>query len=373
MVTFPTLYKKSATGSALQWKISVTSNPNKTAVITTKYGRVGGKQICNRELIKSGKNVGKVNETSAYQQAKREAKSRHTAKLTLHRYQLQLPKRSSSSNSKAPMLAYTYEDHKHTVDWDTAYVQPKLDGFRCIAIRSKTTTKLVSRNGKVITTLPHITAELTKILRPGDVLDGELYCNTCTFQQLVSYIRKTQPGSLRVKFNAFDCIPSKRNKTFANRLKYVKELNLQKLKHVSVVRTDRVKNHNALMRKHSSYVKAGFEGAILRHGNRGYEYGARTNKLLKVKAWRDAEFEIVKVREGKGKCAGMCVLICRAASGGLFEVFAPGNSEQKRKAWSNRDALIGRRITVKYFEMTTSKQPVPRFPVALRLYEENIQ
>jgi hypothetical protein len=32
-----------------------------------------------------------------------------------------------------PMLAKVYEKEKAKIDWDNAYVQPKLDGMRCLA------------------------------------------------------------------------------------------------------------------------------------------------------------------------------------------------------------------------------------------------
>src|SRR5690606_1157023 len=61
-----------------------------------------------------------------------------------------------------PMLAHKWEDYHNKIDWETAYVQPKIDGLRCIG----TNETLHTRRMKRIKTVPHI-ANILKCLPPG--------------------------------------------------------------------------------------------------------------------------------------------------------------------------------------------------------------
>ena len=79
MKTFPTLYKKSSTGAIWYWLISVLETPNsgKFYDIEIEHGviRTSSPQITS-DTITKGKNVGKKNETSIFQQAEAEAQAK---------------------------------------------------------------------------------------------------------------------------------------------------------------------------------------------------------------------------------------------------------------------------------------------------------
>ena len=53
---FKKLYKKTSTGAIQEWSISVKDNE-----IHTVYGQVGGKLQSTVDIIKAGKNVGRLN------------------------------------------------------------------------------------------------------------------------------------------------------------------------------------------------------------------------------------------------------------------------------------------------------------------------
>ena len=72
--TFKTLYKKTSTGAIQQWSIKAT-NINNIACIVSNYGQVGGKIQESIEQVLQGKNEGKANETTAYEQAISQAES----------------------------------------------------------------------------------------------------------------------------------------------------------------------------------------------------------------------------------------------------------------------------------------------------------
>jgi DNA ligase-1 len=368
------LYKAGLSDSEkiIEWDISVTKNSDGTGTIETVFGLQDGKKQTIREVILAGKNIGRSNETTPYWQAVKEAEARWAAKRKRHKYGVTVAE-SLQARLRAPMLALVYQDYADEVDWENAYAQPKLDGFRCIAeCLEDNSVKLWSREGQPITTLDHVTTVLSKILRPGDRLDGELFSKKDTFQRIASLIRKKQKGTETIQYHVYDMPQINKATDFYSRYRQLKALfakNKGKIKALKLVETVKVTSASALALYQAKCLSRGYEGAMLRHGKSGYSPDHRDKQLLKVKTFKDAEFKITAVREGRGKCKGMCVFICETAAGAPFEVFAHGTQKNKRKLWEDRAKHIGRKLTVKYQEMTTSENPVPRFPVALRFYE----
>ena len=82
-----------------------------------------------------------------------------------------------------PMLAYKVD--KKPVDWsEKVYIQPKLDGVRCVIyLDDKENIRCFSRTGKEFHNLQHIKDSLHEVSLNGNrvsantdvVLDGELY------------------------------------------------------------------------------------------------------------------------------------------------------------------------------------------------------
>lgn len=72
---FPTLYGRSTTGKIKQWNVSVDNLEDGSASITVIHGYSDGKKQQDYKVISSGKNIGKANETTPYEQACSEARS----------------------------------------------------------------------------------------------------------------------------------------------------------------------------------------------------------------------------------------------------------------------------------------------------------
>ena len=81
--TFPTLYKRTTNGKINQWKIRVVqdSEPGIGSWIFILRGGMGEKQSEDQKLISIGKNIGRKNETTPWQQAYKEAKGKWTLYL----------------------------------------------------------------------------------------------------------------------------------------------------------------------------------------------------------------------------------------------------------------------------------------------------
>lgn len=361
------LYINHSTGKAGSWAISVTNNGDNTATITTTACKVlGGNPVVTTEIIRKGKNIGRANETTPLEQAIAEAKSKAQKKIDKG-YTYSIPeegqKAVNSLGLTKPMLA---QEFKAVTQWPV-YVQPKLDGNRCLA--SKIDGKIVmwSRGGKEIN-LPHIAKELDYLLPEGMTFDGELYCHGETLQTITSWIKKNRPESARIQYMVYDMVSYQ---DFSNR-KCITRSYIFNVTSVHWVATFEVHDSEQLQHYHNMWVGQGYEGTMVRSLGVGYEDGKRSKSLQKMKDFQDAEFEILDVIQGTPRVTATCTLevaiyVCKCGPH-TFNATAPGDMFEKHTAWLNRDSAVGKMLTVKFFNYTPDG--LPFLPVALRIRED---
>jgi hypothetical protein len=73
----PTLYKTTATGAIQEWTIRVDKS-GEDGVIVTRWGQTDGEIQETKDRVTEGKNLGKANATTAYEQACAEAQAKWT-------------------------------------------------------------------------------------------------------------------------------------------------------------------------------------------------------------------------------------------------------------------------------------------------------
>ncbi len=365
----PTLYKALDGGKTGIWQISV-EGTEAAATIVTRFGQEGGTIREEREAITKGKNVGRKNETTPLAQAVAEARAKHAKHLERKGYGLD---RAASAQVRgvSPMLAHHFKDHMSKINWATAFAQPKLDGFRMLASYNQGQIVLRSREGKPVTTMAHLLPALEAVFRkqPDLILDGELWSAAFgrDFPALASAIKKKRDKTEHINYNVYDQI-SKLG--FKQRYEQLRSLGLPSQGGIYLVETVIVDDADTFATCQQHFEQDGYEGAILRHGTVGYEAGKRSAYLLKSKEWQDDWFPIVDVKEGRGTHVGMAIFQCQTTQGTEFDVLAPGTHEEKKKIWDEWTTYVGRRVHVKYFEMSRGDEPAPRFPVALEVSDE---
>ena len=368
MQTYPTLFKRTSSGKTQEWTISVHDNDDGTAVIVVVHGLTDGQMQTERETIREGKNAGKKNATTPQEQARAEARAKWNKKRDRDRYGLTVEE-SEAKLALAPMLAHKFEDHENKVDWESrVFVQPKFDGHRCLAFAdAHKNIKLFSRKGVEIDTCEHIQEQLEKIMAPHSILDGELYIHGEPLNKIASYIRRKQANSRNLQYIIYDQVAKEE---FNDRF-YESEMvqSIQGVNFVNISRTKIITSMDEAYEFQQSAIVNGYEGAMLRHGDEGYNSGNRSQSLLKMKTFVDDEFKIVDAKEGRGKFEGMAIFMCETKDGNRFEVMSPGTHEEKRAAWLRRELLIGKMLTVKYQNYSATENPVPIFPVAKIIHE----
>lgn len=371
--TLPELYKRTATGAIQLWSIAVEG-----ATIVTTYGQVGGAMQTTSESIKSGKNQGRKNETGAEEQARKEAKSRWDKKKKSGYVGSITAAEQGAVGDEieggiVPMLAKVYEEHSMKIKGREVAVQPKLDGGRMIAMIDRDgAVSLWTRTRKRIYSMDHIAERLSWIAQKQNwrnvILDGEAYSSVhaTDFEGLMSAFRKerTTPESQKLQYWVYDMVS---DENFKNRLGFLSDLVLVGGSMVRLVDTIFVRGEEKIFELHEKFVAEGFEGAMIRTLDRGYEQ-KRSDQLLKLKKFLDEEFEIVGLNEGKGKLAGHCgAFVCKIGNE-TFQVKMSGKTEKLREYWENKEDYIGRMLTVKFQSKTS--YGVPRFPVGLRIRED---
>ena len=266
---------------------------------------------------------------------------------------LAVPGISFAAEPPAILLAEVYRDQ---VDVSRYLVSEKLDGVRAIWDG----TSLRFRSGKEINAPRWFVDGLPK--RP---LDGELWIARGSFERLSGIVRRDVPDDAewrQVRYMIFE-LPGAPG-TFRERAEAMRQIardaNLPWLREIEQFP---VVDRNSLQKRLKEVVKAGGEGLMLHRADAIYETG-RSDVLLKMKPWDDAEAVVVGHFPGHGKYAGMMgALRVRSSDGREFSL-GTGFTEAQRQ---NPPAL-GVTVTYRYRELTGSG--LPRFASFLRVRQE---
>lgn len=279
----------------------------------------------------------------------------------------------------------------------TYFASRKCDGVRCVAIVSDGGVEFRSRQNKVFTTLDKLKPAVATFclgLSGQWVLDGEL-CKIDAngdedFQSVMKEIRKKDYAIESCCYQVFDVLTydefrlGKTRKNFSQRLDLLYKLNeaYQEQPHgdcwVKPLKQERL-TCQADFDRWAGYVEAGnWEGFMLRK-DVPYQSG-RTKDLLKVKKFFDAEYTVEGVEVGEMSTAmpGQGIVKYQGVTRLVIDHkgnkvgVGSGMSREQRIAWmEDPSQIVGKTITVKYFEETKSQDGKfsLRFPTLKFVYE----
>lgn len=233
------------------------------------------------------------------------------------------------------------------------WVSEKLDGVRAYWDGKQ----LISRQGTVLQAPKWFIQPLPQV-----ALDGELWLGRQQFSNLSGIVRQKKPNNelwKQVKYMIFD-LPNS-SLTFDQRIvKMQNIIHQSNAPHFQMIRQYKVSSKQALSNELSKVVNLGGEGLMLHKGNSLYHSG-RSNDLLKVKQYNDAEATVIKHITGKGKFKGMLGAMLVETKKGLRFKIGSGFSLKERQ----NPPPIGSLITYKYFGLTKNGQP--RFASYMRI------
>lgn len=267
---------------------------------------------------------------------------------------LAAPLISMATEPPAILLANVY---RNQADVSQYLVSEKLDGVR--AHWDGQTLRF--RSGKAI----HAPRWFVDGL-PRQALDGELWLGRGKFEQLSGIVRRDEPEEAewrQVRYMIFE-LPDAPG-SFRQRADEIRRITRQaNLPWLKEIEQFSVVDRNSLQKHLKQVVKAGGEGLVLHRADAIYETG-RSDSLLKMKPWEDAEAEVIGHQSGKGKYHGMLgALRVRTRDGREFSL-GSGLSDAQRK----NPPAVGTVVTYRYRDVTGSG--LPRFASFLRVAGNN--
>lgn len=233
------------------------------------------------------------------------------------------------------------------------WVSEKLDGVRACWDGQR----LRFRSGRPIPAPGWFIAAL-----PDVPLDGELWLGRGRFEAVSGLVRREavdETGWRSVRYMVFDT-PGAAG-TFDERLIRLRGIvERAGLPWLQVVPQFRVVDAAALAATLDAVLAAGGEGLMLHRADARWENG-RSEALLKLTPFLDAEARVVGHLPGRGKYAGMVgALEVETPDGRRFRI-GSGLSDADRRA----PPPLGSEVTYRYRELTGGG--LPRFPVFVRI------
>ena len=278
----------------------------------------------------------------------------------------------------------------------TYFISRKLDGVRCICYISKmfedTKITFVSRQGKTFTTLSNLVDPILKFIEDNDyiigdwVLDGEICImdenGNENFHGLMKEVTRKNHTIENPRYNVFDILTLTEfegravSTNFSDRLRWLKMLTEND--NVKVLKQERVTSQDVLDRWVATAKENSWEGCMLRK-DAPYKRG-RSKDLLKIKGMQDAEYEVIGVEtgtatynEGGHKEFDIASALIIEHRGNEVRVGSGLSKEQRLRWFDHPEEIIGKTITVQYFEETQdskTKEYSLRFPVLKYVYED---
>lgn len=264
-----------------------------------------------------------------------------------------LPMVAGAAEPPAILLANVYRDQN---DVSRYLVSEKLDGVRAIWDGQV----LRFRSGKTIHAPDWFIAGL-----PKQALDGELWIARGRFERISGIVRREIPNEAEwreVRYMIFE-LPEAPG-TFSERAEQIRlSVNQANVPWLRAIEQLPVASRSALKQRLSEVVQAGGEGLMLHLADTPYETG-RSDVLLKLKPWQDAEAVVLAHLPGKGRFTGsLGALKVRTPEGREF-MLGTGFSDSQRQ----RPPAIGTTVTYRFRDLTN--KGMPRFASFLRVRDE---
>ena len=264
------------------------------------------------------------------------------------------------------------DSEKHTAKMTgVKRLEQKLDGVRVLAVVTKTTVNLYSRNGKPFDNFPHIVESLEDIknkfakifqLHPhGFVLDGEIIGES--FQALMKQAqRKTDVKTDGMTYSVFDVIPladferghwnaqQRKRMAILDEYRSVFEItNCVRIMDGIEVDLDTAEGHDIMRRYAEDSVALGFEGIMIKDLDAPYEC-RRSTFWMKWKPTITVDLNIVGFEEGTGRNVGrLGAIICEGVDNDRrinVNVGSGLSDANRNEYWSARDQLLGNVVEV---------------------------
>lgn len=355
-----------------KWSIEIKHKANNVYTIITTHGENDGKMIIHQKDIEEGKA-----KRTVLEQTIQEVKKKWSNKKEKELYHENIENIDNPLITNVrPMLAskfsfdsYTKKSRAYKIPFP-AFIQPKLDGIRCIAYIKDGDVILESRKGIAFQNFKLLKEQLKKLFEkiPSKIyFDGELYTNELDFETISGLIRLHEKSCTekdlslinKMQYHIYDYIDiNNLNLTYIERYTFLNKLIKVKSDLLYVpVETVQVNALDDIKTYHDKYVKDGYEGIMIRASDGIYEINKRSKYLQKYKEFLEEEFEIIGYDQGTGDTKGTIIWKCITKDGNVFSVTPNGTFESRKLLYKDGDKYIGKQLTVTFQEYTADGTP----------------
>lgn len=281
--------------------------------------------------------------------------------------------KSDASGFLKPMLAKDSNKVQTSVLNKPFLCSRKLDGVRAMfQLNDDGEIVAISRGGtdyNIPTTL--IRDELKEYFKnnPEIILDGELYHHGYHLQEIsgIARLKSWEDRCKILEYHIYDIGSS--DLKFSERLTILNQLkeefkNFNKVKVLDHIETN---SYLEMKKLHDLWVSEGYEGLVARKPNSKYGFGKRGSDMIKVKVYKEAEFEIIDYKDGLRD--EDFVFVCQTEDGKSFEAKPMGDRELKAQYIEDIDKIIGKMGTVKFFDWSKDGIPMQTVFKTIRDYE----
>lgn len=390
------LLGKSSTGKFRYWTIEFDEKwyEGEGFILERKYGQVNGKETLAPTItIPHGKQKRTAKEQAILQYNSEIKKQldkgykevdRHPNEYTEEELQgIYGGVKTRGEGIIKPMLA-KQADKVAAKTFDKDYfASRKVNGVRCLIYCQNGKIKTASRGATnydlaIYHIISHPLIEEFFKNHPDVILDGEIFKMGMSLNQ-ISGICRTQStinDGKDLQFYWYDLVDlttpfSERYETMK---KYAKELQLSDFDpykcfsdeelHIQFLPQVEISGWNNMKKLHDEYVSEGWEGLVVRLSSSVYKPGSRGNDWIKIKEYQEAEYPIVGLSEGLRE-EDMCFVL-ETPNGQRFNCKPTGDRELKQWYREHINELIGKNLTIKYFEMSgVEGSEVPQQPIGL--------
>lgn len=282
-------------------------------------------------------------------------------------------------------LAEKFDGNEKKVDFESGewWASRKLDGVRCITIIDEHgEPKFYSRAGNEFLTLGVLAEDIKKLGLRSKVLDGEVCImkegGLEDFQGIIKEISRKDHTIASPKYYIFDFLEldefnlGQGDVSLSARLIILNGVfENSELSFAEPLPQFQIKSREEFEKIAADATEMGYEGIMIRK-DVGYE-GKKSKNLLKVKKMHDAEYRVIDVESGINRVIEggleieevMLKAVIVEHKGNRVRVGSGFSLDQRRYYHENPGEILGKIITVQYFEETTDQHGNHslRFPV----------
>jgi hypothetical protein len=420
------IYKKDSKGKIIEWRAEVQQN-GRAVDIMICYGQLHGEKVVTYNRDIKGKNIGKTNQTTPFEQATFEVHSLYNRKKkagyksledlgftsfdaefsdisfeTFLVKNLKFNTTDENDNLKPMKAQQYYRSKKNWLDptrklWsDRKYyyllnpyalkeknaiiiefpclIQPKINGIRAtISLNENGVIQILSKEGleynlPTISDVFNMNKEIFTHNGENIIFDGELYIHKESLQIINSAVQATNLNTFRLQFICFDIAVGGIDNL--NRIKLMKELLAPLLLsgYVDYVKTTIVGNDLRVQQLTDMFIEQGYEGSIMRNPTGLYAFGKRPMDMVKLKRTISEEFKIIDIiPQDKNPELGM--FVCRTKKGEEFDVTPTMSNDEKAILLYNKHKYVGKQLTCVFYEYTDKGKPFHIIDNIVRDYE----